>query len=194
MINDAHPLIDGIVLRPVTVSDAEPLARAYVRNREYLAPWEPVRDEDFFTARRQAMILGLEEESRRAGRSMRWILAADSGDLVGSMTLSGITLGPFRNASLGYWVDGGLAGRGLATAAVQQVCHLANRELGLHRIQAGTLLDNAGSQRVLIKSGFEPFGVAPRYLYIEGRWQDHRLFQRILNDRAPGEPATAAAD
>lgn len=194
MINDAHPLIDGIVLRPVTVSDAEPLARAYVRNREYLAPWEPVRDEDFFTARRQAMILGLEEESRRAGRSMRWILAADSGDLVGSMTLSGITLGPFRNASLGYWVDGGLAGRGLATAAVQQVCHIANRELGLHRIQAGTLLDNAGSQRVLIKSGFEPFGVAPRYLYIAGRWQDHRLFQRILNDRAPGEPATAAAD
>jgi [ribosomal protein S5]-alanine N-acetyltransferase len=26
------------------------------------------------------------------------------------------------------------------------------------------------------------FGIAPRYLFIGGCWQDHRLYQRILHD------------
>ena len=192
MINDAHPLIDGIVLRPIAVADAAALASAYARNRQHLAPWEPVRPEEFFTTPGQAALLELEEKNRRAGRSARWVLADPSGELVGSVTLSGIALGPFRNAGLGYWIDGALNGRGLATAAVRLVCRLADSELGLHRVEAGTLLHNAGSQRVLTKSGFEPFGVAPRYLHIAGKWQDHRLFQRILNERAPGEPAGSA--
>ncbi len=194
MIKDVHPLIDGVVMRPAEETDAEALARAYVRNREHLAPWEPVRGEEFFTAPGQAALLEQDVQNRGAGRSMRWLLAESSGEIVGSFALTGIVAGPFRSCSLGYWVDSGLGGRGLATAAVQTVCRVADIALGLHRIQAGTLLDNVKSQRVLQKSGFDAFGVAPRYLHIAGRWQDIRLFQRILNDRAPGEPAAATAD
>ena len=54
------------------------------------------------------------------------------------------------------------------------------RQLGLHRIQAATLLHNAASQRILNKSGFTQIGLAPLYLKIAGQWQDHLLFQRIL--------------
>jgi ribosomal-protein-alanine N-acetyltransferase len=36
---------------------------------------------------------------------------------------------------------------------------------------------------VLTRAGFERIGVAPSYLHIAGRWQDHVLFQRILHDR-----------
>jgi ribosomal-protein-alanine N-acetyltransferase len=190
MIGDVHPLADGVVLRPAAVADARGLAAAYVRNRQHLEPWEPVRSEEFFTVHGQASQLDLELENRKAGRLVRWLLADQRGGIVGSFTLSAIVAGPFRSCNLGYWVDGALNGRGLATAAVRLICRLADTELSLHRIQAGTLLDNAGSQRVLIKSGFESFGVAPRYLHIAGRWQDVRLFQRILNDREPGAPAT----
>lgn len=44
------------------------------------------------------------------------------------------------------------------------------------------MVDNAASQRVLAKCGFEEFGLAPRYLHIDGEWRDHRLFQRVLHD------------
>ena len=54
-------------------------------------------------------------------------------------------------------------------------------ELGLHRIQAGTLLHNVRSQRVLERTGFVRFGVAPAYLSIAGQWQDHALYQ-IVNE------------
>jgi len=55
-------------------------------------------------------------------------------------------------------------------------------ELGLHRIQAGTMLHNIGSQRVLERNGFVRFGVAPEYLNIAGKWQDHALYQVLSTD------------
>jgi ribosomal-protein-alanine N-acetyltransferase len=58
---------------------------------------------------------------------------------------------------------------------------LAFWEMGLHRIQAGTLLYNVRSQRVLERTGFVRFGVAPAYLSIAGEWQDHALYQ-IVNE------------
>lgn len=73
-------------------------------------------------------------------------------------------------------------GRGVATAAVGATVELAFHQLQLHRLQAGTLVHNAASQRVLERNGFVRFGLAPGYLHIAGRWQDHVLFQR-LNDR-----------
>jgi ribosomal-protein-alanine N-acetyltransferase len=35
------------------------------------------------------------------------------------------------------------------------------------------------SQRVLEHNGFLRFGLAPQYLRIAGRWQDHVLFQKL---------------
>ena len=62
---------------------------------------------------------------------------------------------------------------------------LAFHELGLHRLQADTLVHNAASQRVLARNGFTRIGLAPRYLRIAGRWQDHVLHQRLAEHWAP---------
>ena len=58
---------------------------------------------------------------------------------------------------------------------------MARDELGLHRIEASTLLHNVASQRVLQKAGFQQIGMAPRYLQIAGKWQDHNLYQVVLH-------------
>ncbi|WP_240037119.1 GNAT family N-acetyltransferase [Leifsonia flava] len=180
----------SIFLRLLRETDAVALTDAYVRNREHLARWEPARTDDFFTVEAaQARIqTSIEQYSTRA--AVPWLLIERcTGDehepererIVGTMTVNRITWGPFLSGSLGYWVDRELTGRGVATAAVGHVCEAA-RASGLHRIDASTLLDNVGSQTVLRRSGFEQFGLAPRYLSIAGRWQDHLLFQRILHD------------
>jgi ribosomal-protein-alanine N-acetyltransferase len=49
----------------------------------------------------------------------------------------------------------------------------------MHRLEAGTLVDNVASQRVLEKNGFERIGLARAYLRIAGAWRDHILFQRV---------------
>ena len=61
---------------------------------------------------------------------------------------------------------------------------MAFGELGLHRLDAATLLHNTPSQRVLARNGFRPFAVAESYIKIAGRWQDHILFQLL----SPGDP------
>ncbi|MFG3286128.1 GNAT family N-acetyltransferase [Streptomyces sp. NPDC048111] len=164
-------------LRPAELSDAPALAAALVRNREHMRPWEPWRPESFYTVAGQ--------EERLADPDARRWLCCDEGRVVGQFVLTGIVLGPLCSANLGYWVDAEYTGRGLATRSVEEICRTGLDELGLHRIEAGTVLHNHASQRVLTKAGFEEFGVAPRFLHIDGAWRDHRLFQRILHDGPP---------
>lgn len=175
----------GVTLRPLALGDAEALAAAYTVNRAHLAPWEPVRPDAFFTPEGQReRIEGLLRQ-RAEGSAVPWAFEETDGRIVGTITLTGITRGPFCSSSLGYWVAADQQHRGLATAAVERVCRIARETVGLHRIEASTLLGNTGSQRVLAKCGFEPIGMAPKYLHIDGEWRDCRLFQRILHDRDP---------
>jgi ribosomal-protein-alanine N-acetyltransferase len=89
--------------------------------------------------------------------------------------------GFFRSASVGYWVAEDRNAKGLATAAVGELVTRAFGELGLHRLEAGTLVDNIASQRVLEKNDFDRIGLARRYLLIAGEWRDHILFQRTAD-------------
>jgi [ribosomal protein S5]-alanine N-acetyltransferase len=65
---------------------------------------------------------------------------------------------------------------------VADVIAIAFERLGLHRLQAETLLHNVASQRVLARNGFKPFAIAPAYLSIAGQWQDHILFYLLNED------------
>jgi ribosomal-protein-alanine N-acetyltransferase len=185
----SQTIADGILARPVAESDAEALLEAHLRNREHLRPTEPFRPDSFYTLPGQTGRLADQVRMQQEGRLAGWVLVAtgdERGPIVGAITLSNIVLGPLRSANLGYWVDRGYTGRGLATAAVAMVLRAADGPLGLHRVEAGTLVDNEASQRVLLRSGFELIGTASRFLHINGAWRDHVLFQRILNDRPPG--------
>ncbi len=57
-------------------------------------------------------------------------------------------------------------------------------DLGLHRAEASTHLENLPSQRVLRRNGFTPYGVARSSILLDGQWQDALLWERILEDRA----------
>jgi ribosomal-protein-alanine N-acetyltransferase len=176
----------GVEMRPTTLEDTGSLAQALLRNRGYLQPWEPDRPEEHYIEPGQRSRIKEQLAQRRAGTSMTWVLVdVKSGRIVGGISLSRITLGPLRSASVGYWTDSEWAGRGLATAAVEAVCLCARRDFALHRLEAATQLHNLASQRVLKKAGFHQYGTAPKYLYINGAWRDHRLFQRILHSGPP---------
>jgi ribosomal-protein-alanine N-acetyltransferase len=174
-------LVDDVSLRPLLVGDAAELAAAYVRNRVHLLPWEPVRPAEYYTEAWQAGDIASRLESSESGEG--YSIGLFSGEtVIGRFNLAGIVRGPFQSAALGYWVDGQYAGRGLASAAVKEIVRTARDELGLHRIEASTLLYNRASQRVLLNAGFHQIGMAPRYLRIAGTWQDHNLYQALLHD------------
>ena len=161
-------------IRPLEPTDAEELAALLLANRAFLEPFDPPRPDDFFTPRAQ--------RARIAARGHLYGIV-DGDALAGTIALSNVVQGAFRSANLGYWVARERNGRGLATQAVAEiVAEIAFGELRLHRVEAGTLVENVASQRVLEKNRFTRIGVAPRYLLIGGAWRDHVLFQRTVED------------
>ncbi|WP_418275708.1 GNAT family N-acetyltransferase [Isoptericola jiangsuensis] len=171
----------GVTLRLVGIDDGPALAAARRRDREHLAPWEPVRPEGFEDVDQHVDRIRDQLDGHRAGRLVPYVLEQD-GRIVGSLTVSDVVLGAFCSAHVGYWLASDLTGHGVMTAAVRASAVQARDVLGLHRLQAATLPHNTPSQHVLARAGFEQIGYAPAYLQIAGRWQDHVLFQRILHD------------
>ncbi|MEO6530799.1 MAG: GNAT family N-acetyltransferase [Specibacter sp.] len=165
-------------IRTVRDGDAVALAAALTRHRDYLQPWEPLRPESFFTVEGQRTVIADAKAAMAAGRGLFWVLC-DGPRVVGRMSLTDMVRGAFQNGHLGYWIAQDHQGRGLATAATGFACTAA-AEWGLHRVQAATLLHNVASRTVLVRSGFTTIGTAENYLKINGSWQDHVLFQKIL--------------
>jgi [ribosomal protein S5]-alanine N-acetyltransferase len=167
-------------LRPITAEDAGPLARLLRAERAFLAPFEPERPESFYTPDGQRE--RIEDLLLRRALGAGYLFAIDrDGDLVGTLSVANVVRGPFGSANLGYWVAQRWNGQGVATAAVGHAVARAFGNLGLHRLEAGTLVDNVASQRVLEKNEFEQIGVARNYLRIAGAWRDHVLYQRTAH-------------
>ncbi len=159
--------------------DGDALAAAARRNADHLAPWEPIRGADHATPARQEAFAADMVAQHAAGTAAAFVIVRDD-TIIGQATVTHVVRGPFLSANLGYWLDAHETGRGIMTLAVGAVAEYCRDALGLHRLQAATLVHNDASQAVLARAGFERIGHAPRYLKIAGSWQDHVLFQRIL--------------
>ena len=164
------------MIRPMRPEDAEELAALYLTNREFLAPFEPVRQPGFFTAETQRERIGV-----RAADGFHQFAILDGDAIAGTINVFHILREALQSGTIGYWVDRARNGRGLATAAVEDVVAYMFGELDLHRAEAATLVENVASQRVLEKAGFERLGLARRYLRINDVWRDFFLFQRLAD-------------
>jgi ribosomal-protein-alanine N-acetyltransferase len=164
------------MIRPVRQEDAEELAARYAANRDFLAPYEPARPDDFFTADGQH-----ERIERQVADGTHPFAILDGDAIAGTINVFHIMRESLQSCTIGYWIDKARNGRGLATGAVEDAVAYAFGDLALHRVEAATLLDNVASQRVLEKAAFERIGVARRFLRINGEWRDFLLFQRVAD-------------
>ena len=167
------------VTRLISLDDAAVFARLLTENRDYLAPWSPLQNEAHLTEEGQRKVLASALARQYAGTMLPLAVLDAGGEVCGRINLNDIIRGACQGASVGYWVSESRAGQGLASAAVADIIGIAFTELGLHRLEASTLLHNTPSQRVLARNGFRPFAVAESYLNIAGKWQDHILFQLV---------------
>ncbi|GAA4216262.1 GNAT family N-acetyltransferase [Actinocatenispora rupis] len=170
-----------ITTRLIAADDAPALADLLVANHEHLARWEPRRDPGYATVDGQRAAIDDALRQYEAGTQVPHVIV-DDGRIVGRTALSSVIRGFFQSCSLSYWVAAADTGRGIGTTVARSMVRIAFDELDLHRVQAETLLDNTASQRVLERVGFTRIGVAPAFLKIAGRWQDHVLFQLVRPD------------
>lgn len=91
-------------------------------------------------------------------------------------------------AQIGYWIGRPYWGLGYATQAVRRLARFAFADLGLARLRASLMPENAASERVLTKVGFALVGQSPGR---RGRCAGIEV-RRFVLDRAAWEKGEAA--
>ena len=178
-------LRDGdVVLRPLRLRDNREWREVRARNADWLRPWEATSPDPVTEAAPTygAMVRRLQAEARQ-GRSMPFVVEF-GGRLVGQLTVGGIAWGSLRGAHIGYWVDQGVAGRGIIPTAVAMATDHCFA-IGLHRVEINIRPENVASRRVVEKLAFRPEGLRPAYLHIDGDWRDHLSFA-LTTEEVPG--------
>jgi ribosomal-protein-alanine N-acetyltransferase len=186
MTGAGWPVVLGegdLVLRPLARGDARAWRKVRADNAAWLASWEatspdPAAPLPTFPQLRRELA-----RQARQGRALPFALE-HGGRLAGQVTVGGIAWGSMRSASIGYWLDRRLAGRGIMPVAVALVADHCLLTLGLHRLEVCIRPENTASLRVVDKLGLREEGLRPRYLHIDGAWRDHRVFA-VTAEEAP---------
>lgn len=177
-----------VELRPVRLRDGSTWSRLRLRDEAYLRPWEPEGEgswaDRFTTMVWPVLCSGLRATARR-GQALPFSITLD-GLLVGQLTLGNVVRGALRSAWVGYWVESGVAGGGVATGAVALAVDHAFGPVGLHRVEATVRPENAASLRVLAKLGFRDEGLLQSYLEVDGAWRDHQLLAMTVDEIGAG--------
>jgi [ribosomal protein S5]-alanine N-acetyltransferase len=153
-------------LRP----DHAPAVLAFEQtNRAYFAESISDRGDEFYEqfAERHRALLAEQE----TGACVFHVLVDEDDKVVGRFNLYDLVDGA---AEIGYRVAQRVAGRGVATSALQELCRIARDQYGLRTLTAATSNENIASQRVLTKAGFVATGPAE-----VGRRQD-RCYELAL--------------
>lgn len=174
---------NGISLRLLTTLDAEPYLNMIRVTRVPYQAVEPIRDDEFYTLDAQTRRLADRMNAAEQGTGYQFgIFSLGDDALIGQVSLNNVVHGVANYADLGYFIHPDYQGSGRMTAAVKLAVAYAFRALKLNRVQAAILPSNMGSQRVLEKNGFQAEGIARKYLKINGKYQDHRIYAIVAED------------
>jgi ribosomal-protein-serine acetyltransferase len=171
---------EALVLRTPSITDA--YHALLVANRERLARWEPwaiaplalEETRSFLEASARNWLAGLELPVAIAVRDRgQWRLS-------GAVSLH---ITPYsRTAEIGYWIDGGYEGRGLASRAVAAVLDHGFGALGIDRVSLHTEPANERSRALAGRLGFVEEGVLRQGLAFPGERRDEIVYGLLASE------------
>ena len=176
---------ERVLLRRPKPSAAQGILDFELQNRSFFERWMPVRDEAFFTLNCQINLIAEELQEMKAGRKVAlWLFPRedDSGSgqaqfqtamPIGSIIFSNIVRGAFLSCFLGYRLDAGFTGYGYMQESLSRAVRYIFEDVGLHRIEANIMPENAPSRKLAESCGFCYEGSSPSYLKIRGVWEEH---------------------
>jgi ribosomal-protein-alanine N-acetyltransferase len=168
---------ERLIVRLPQAGDVREIINFYGSNREHLQPFSPTFAPDFLDEAMWQEQVRIRIRENAAGESFRAFLFARSAPdrIVGNLNLAQVHRGALQSCVLGYNLAHDQQGKGYMTEAVNGAVQFAFERWRLHRVSASHMPRNLRSASVLRRCGFQVEGLAPAYLLINGRWEDHVL-------------------
>lgn len=176
---------DRLLLR-LLGPDATAAVRDYgLRSAQFQRPFDPIRPPDFWELPVVAdrLVSQLLEAEQDRSLCLFISLKGEPERVIGAVNLRSIIRGAMMGATLGYGLAPDAVGRGYMTESAKRVVGIAFQELALHRVEVNIMPRNSPSLAVAERAGFVREGLSPRYLQINGRWEDHVRLARVVHDR-----------
>ncbi|GAL12197.1 ribosomal-protein-S5p-alanine acetyltransferase [Vibrio astriarenae] len=176
MLGEMYRAGEGFVLRTANIADARLISDYFVRNREFLKPWEPQREPAFYTEDGwQRKLIKLQELHRLGLGFYLLIVDPKTDEMMGTVSFSNVTRFPVHSCNVGYSLSECCLGRGIMTKALSIAVQFMFEAQNMHRVNAAYMPHNDKSAAVLQRVGFKKEGFATEYILIDGQWEDHIL-------------------
>jgi ribosomal-protein-serine acetyltransferase len=171
------PISDSAELVLPPVSTAEEVSALVLRNADRLRRWESW-DPDRFTVEHSRAWLQACIDDFAAGRRIgTYVRVAEELAGWASLDIRG------HIGEVGYWLDAGYEGQGLATSAVRTLLDLAFGQRALERVELRTSIANDRSRAVAMRLGFRYEGTLRHAIRLPaGGFEDEMLFALLAEE------------
>lgn len=169
---------DDLHLRPLDMSDDEGMYEILsdVQSMKYWSN-KPVND---IEEARQFLREDLESDAN--GNSLCWAITFKGQDqLIGKCILFNFSPKNYR-AEIGFILNRKYWRRGLMRQALEALIDFAFNDLNLHRLEADTDTENAGSMALLESLGFKREGLFRERWYVYDQWADSVMYGLLNPD------------
>lgn len=166
----------------------------YTVNKNHLRRWEPNREASFYTIEQHTKNLEIDRKNFENKSGIRLFIMlkefdiTDNSvsllerDIIGFVNFSNIVYGVFLSSFIGYAIGEKYLRKGYMTEAIKLGIDVMFNSYGLHRIEGNVIPRNINSLQLLKKLGFQEEGISPKYLRINGVWEDH--FHMVMRNEA----------
>lgn len=169
---------ERLVLRKITLADIEDMY-SYASNEEVskYVTWNPHRS----ISDTRVFVEFILNQYRNQELAPWGIEYKAHGKLIG--TTDFVWWQPNQKiAEIGYVISQNYWGKGITTEAANEIIKFGFEKMDLIRIQARCLVENIGSQRVMVKAGMTFEGTIRKGIYLKGKHQDLKSYSILREE------------
>ncbi|WP_125153213.1 GNAT family N-acetyltransferase [Clostridium rectalis] len=173
-----------VLLRTPTMNDISAIIKYYKKNETYLAPFEPVKCDDFYTEDFwEKKIKNMIKEIHNKTSLRLFIYENNHPDIViGTISFKDFSPFPSYTCNLRYSIAKTKQGNGYMTESLKLAIKYVFEELHIHKIIAKYMPINDKSNNLLKGLGFYVEGYFRECVLINNHWEDHIVASLINKD------------
>lgn len=168
----------SIILKLLTLEDAQSIFNAINENRDHLRKWLPFIDSTIEIKDTYAFVKSIVDDVERRQEIFTINYNSVFAGLIGLKDIDYLN----RKVELGYWLTKEMTGKGIVSKSVEKIMIFCFNELGLNRIQIKCGVGNLKSSAIPKSFGFTLEGIERQGEKHQAKYVDLEVYSIIKGE------------